>query len=47
MGRRDRLRKLENRCCDRGPILEEVSDAWERITDCARRKLCGETVNSD
>jgi hypothetical protein len=46
MGIRDRLRRLEKMLSgDRGPTPEEVQVAWGRVTERARVRLHGETVD--
>ena len=47
MGIRDRLRRLEELFRDRGPSPEELTAAWERITESARVKLRGDSAEED
>jgi hypothetical protein len=48
MGRfNDRLRRLERRFRDRGPALNEVQSAFQRLADNARARLRGESVDEE
>lgn len=47
MGISDRLRRLEDRFRDRGPSLEEVEAAFQRLAESARARLHGKPMDAE